>query len=232
MDNNQIQFMESIYMKKIQKWWRKHTAIKALSLVHKYLFDNLSKEYLQELSNKCNAIIQKCKGDGAGLSSGTLIDMLLCEAFQTRLSEYCDYHDGESDMKICNIPLSQKKINGKSTIALDWSKNKNKSQREHFSCHILIINLKTEQWWKKTPVNSISNINITYNDKIPSGIYIIDKQFCKYSIKLSSNNKTDTLIDSQYLYIMLKHSINQKLFIALPSPNKQLKFNILNAFSE
>ena len=52
-----------------------------------------------------------------------------------------------------------------------------------------------------------------------------------YFIKLSNNNKTNTLIESQYLYIMLKHSIIQKLFIALPSPNKELKFNILNSFS-
>jgi hypothetical protein len=60
-----------------------------------------------------------------------------------------------------------------------------------------------------------SNIKITYNDIIPSGIYLIDKQFCKYFVGLSSNNKTDTLIDNQFVYIMLKRSISQKLYIDL-----------------
>jgi len=186
---------------------------------------------LQDLSNKCHSITLSCKGDGAGLSGGTLIDMLLCKFFQEKLQLYKDYHDGESDMKIYDIPLSQKKINGKSRIALDWSKNETKTKKEHFNCNIIIINLKTEKWWKNNPTHKICNINITYTDIIPSGIYIIDKQFCKYFIKLSNNNKTNTLIESKYLYIMLKHSISQKLFINLPLPNKELKFNILEAFS-
>jgi hypothetical protein len=36
------------------------------------------------------------------------------------LPEYVEFHKGECDMKICDVPLSQKKINGKSNIALDW----------------------------------------------------------------------------------------------------------------
>ena len=51
-------------------------------------------------------------------------------------------------------------------------------------------------------------------------------------IKLSSNNKTNSLIDSQYLYLMLKRSIMLKLYIELPKPNKTIDFNILNAFSK
>lgn len=83
---------------------------------------------------------------------------------------------------------------------------------------------------EKKPIQITSKIKITYNDIIPSGIYIIDKQFCKYYIERNSNNKTDTVINSQYLYIMLKRSIMMKTFIELPLPNKELKFNILNAF--
>lgn len=218
---------------KIQKWWRKYTSIKKIIHVHHYLCSRLNPSDLQELSNKCNAITQHCKGDGAGLSGGTLIDMLLCNYFQEKLPEYTDHHAGESDMMICDMPLSQKKINGKSAIALDWSKNeKSKSEREVFSCNLIIINLKTEKWWKKNPNQTISKKNITFNDTIPAGIFLLDKQFCKYYIKLSSNNKTNTLIESQYLYIMLKRSISQKLYIELPIHNKELKFNILNAFSE
>jgi hypothetical protein len=231
MENHQPILLTHLYcVKKIEKWWKKHTSVKELKIVYNYLSSALNHHDLQDLSNKCHSITKTCKGDGAGLSGGTLVDMLLCNYFQDKLEEYIEYHEGESDMKICDIPLSQKKINGKSTIALDWSKNEKKGQREHFSCGIIIINLKSEKWWKKNPIQSVSNIKITYNDEIPSGIYLIDKQFCKYYIKLTSNNKTDTLIESQYLYIMLKRSISQQLFIGLPSPNKELKFNILNAF--
>lgn len=220
----------------LQKWWRKRTNIKELTKIHSYLSSSLSSDDLQDLSNKCHSITKRCKGDGAGLSGGTLIDMLLCDFFTERLPLYSEYHDGESDMKICGVPLSQKKINGKSVIALDWSKNEaketsgTKETRLRFASNIMIINLRAERWWKNNPTQTKANIKITYNNIIPSGIYLIDKQFCKYFIELSSNNKTNTLIDSQFVYIMLKRSISQKLYIDLPSPNKALKFNILNAF--
>lgn len=213
----------------LQNWWRRTSNIREPRKIHRYLSTSLSNEDLQDLSNKCHSITKHCKGDGAGLSGGTLIDMLLCGFLKEKLPLYSDYHDGESDMKLCDIPLSQKKINGKSTIALDWSKNETKTMREHFTSDILIINLKTEKWWKKNPTKS--NIKITYNDTIPSGIYIVDKQFCKYFVELSSNNKTNTLIESQYVYRMIKRSISQNLCIDLPAPNNNLKFNILNAFS-
>ena len=118
----------------------------------------------------------------------------------------------------------------KSSIALDWSKNEKDGNREHFSENLFIINLKSEQWWKNKPIESKSKIKVKYNDVIPVGIFLIDKQFCKYYVKLTKNNKTDTLIESQYLYIMLKRSMALKLYIELPSPNKDLTFNILNAF--
>jgi hypothetical protein len=112
----------------LQRWWRKKSNIKELRKIHRYLSSSLSSEDLQDLSNKCHSITKHCKGDGAGLSGGTLIDMLLCSFLKEKLPLYSDYHDGESDMKLCDIPLSQKKINGKSTIALDWSKNETKQK--------------------------------------------------------------------------------------------------------
>jgi hypothetical protein len=217
---------------KMQRWWRSYSSIKNLNTVKNYLLNNLAAADLQDLSNKCHSISKTCSGDGAGLSGGTLIDMLLCSYFQNKLPEYKEHHVGESDMKICDIPLSQKKINGKSSIALDWSKNEKDGNREHFSENLFIINLKSEQWWKNKPIESKSKIKVKYNDVIPIGIFLIDKQFCKYYVKLTKNNKTDTLIESQYLYIMLKRSMALKLYIELPSPNKDLTFNILNAFSE
>ena len=217
---------------KIQKWWRKYTCIIKLRIVHKHLIDSLPIDDLQDLSNKMNAIANACQGDGAGLAGGTLTDMLISCFFQTKLPGYSEYHNGESDMKICNIPLSQKKINGKSTVALDWSKNEKTSDRQQFTSDIMIINLKTEQWWKKSPNKLLCNQKLSYNDTIPSGIYFVDKLFCKRYITLSCNNKTNTLITDQYLYTMLKRSIHQQLFISLPVPNKKLRFTILHAFLE
>ena len=96
----------------------------------------------------------------------------------------------------------------------------------------MIINLKTEQWWKSKPLKiQVENQKIVYNDSIKAGIYLIDKQFCKRFVQLSQNNKTNTLIESQQLYIMIKRSIHQDLYIEIPEPNKTLDFNILNAFS-
>lgn len=216
----------------IQRWWKKYTKLNTLKNVYEYLLKNLSKDDFQTLSDNCNAISNKCTGDGAGLTAGALTDMFLDAFLKDKLAEYTENHVGESDMKICDIPLSLKRINGKSTIALDWSKNENDVKREHFTCDTIIINLKTETWWKKNPTSIKSNLKISYNEEIVAGIYLVDKQFCKHHIKIASNNKTNTLIESQYLYIMLKRSQALNLFIPLPLPNKKNKFNILNAFSK
>ena len=208
-----------------------NTEMEYLKNVKLYLQSNLTDKDLQELANKCNSINNFCKGDGAGLLGGCLTDMLISKFFESKLPEYKEHRKGESDMKICNTQLSLKKINGKSTIALDWSKNKNNNNKEYFTNDMLIIVQKTEQWWKKKPKEKINN-NIKYDDIITSGIYLVDKNYCKNNIKLSSNNKTDSLIDSQSLYCMIKNSINNNLYIEIPKSNKSIPFNILNAFLE
>jgi hypothetical protein len=214
---------------KIKKWWKKYNSINELNNVYKLIKSALTHSNLQELSNKCKSIINVCKGDGAGLIGGTLIDMLLCKYFSEILKDhYEELHSGESDIKIYNTELSLKKINGKSMIALDWSKNETDNKKKYFNCHVIIINLKTEKWWKTKP-NKIISI---YDDEIKSGIYFIDKKYCKKYIKLSSNNKTNSQIESQYLYFMLKRSIMLRLYIEIPTPNKNIEFNILQAFSE
>ena len=211
-----------ISAKKIQRWWKKHTCILRLRGVMTYLKNSLSHDDLQELSDCCNSITVKCKGDGSGLLGGCLTDMLLCEMFKSKLALFEEFHEGENDMKIGGLPLSQKKITGKSIIALDWSKNKLQTKRAHFTSDILLINLKTERWWKK---------NLLRNKEVVAGIYLIDKQYCKKYVVLSSNNKTNTLINSEYLYKMLNRSVQQHLFIEIP-PHKNIRpFKILNAFS-
>jgi hypothetical protein len=186
---------------------------------------------LQELANKCAAISRYCKGDGAGLAGGTLTDMLVCGFLQAKMADYSDCHTGESDLKIGEVPLSLKKINGKSTVALDWSKNENDLKKEHFSCHLVIINLKTQQWWKNEPTKK-PLLEITWNDTIPAGIYLISKDYCKTHVQLGKNNKTNTLISDQYLYMMLKESLKQGLCLTMPAPNAVLNFDIMQAFSK
>jgi hypothetical protein len=217
---------------KIQKWWKKHTSMFKLRRVKNYLETALSSQDLQSISDCCYTISQKCKGDGGGLLAGSLIDMYLSEMLSEKLSLYEGHHEGESDMKICNLPLSLKKITGKSTIALNWSKNGEQSPQiktTHFTSDIMLVNLKTEKWWKKGPTGE-KNVKIYYDNEVEAGIYLIDKQYCKKNICITSNNKTDTLIDHKNLYIMINRSLLQNLFIRIPPPKNVTHFNILKAF--
>jgi len=206
--------------------------LKDLKKVHLYLKNNLHTSDLQEISNKCNSINFLFKGnDGSGLIGGCLIDILVSKYFEIKLDTYKTFHKGEADMEICGLKLSQKKITGNSSIALNWSKNKTiKSPEELFINNILLINLKTEKWWEKKPLKTHGNLN--YTNTIKSGIYLLDKDFCKKTVNLVSNNKTDTMIKNVFLYGLLQNSLEKDLFIEFPAPNKILDFNILNAFSK
>ena len=194
----------------IQRWWRFRHSVN-------YLKSDLTLDILQELSTKCYAINNSCKGDGAGLSSGVLVDMLISALFKYHLIHYEEFHYGESDMKIWGVPFSQKKISGKSSLAENWSKNKSPGVCNPFNSHIIIINLKTSKWWKHV-------------DEISAGIYFINKEFCKKNIKLTSNNKTDTLIDCKEVHKMLTYSIHHSLYLLFPSPQSST-FDITKAFT-
>jgi hypothetical protein len=116
---------------------------KEINIAFDYIKKKLNDEKLQELSNKCNSINNHCKGDGCGLLSGNLIDMYITSFFNNELdnNKYEIFHKGESDMKICEIPFSFKKITGKSNIALNWSKNKDNLKKNYFTNDIIIMNL-------------------------------------------------------------------------------------------
>lgn len=177
---------------------------------------------LQQIVNDLNSINKYCANkDGAGLSSGSLIEYYLCDTIK-KIPGFQIHNVGESDIKINDTCISLKKINGKSTIALDWSKNPTDSNKSYFNDHMMIINLKTQTWWKRSPLIPIFSDTV-YTISIPSGIYLIDKEFCKQYVKLSKNNKTNTLIESEYLYMMLIHSIKNDLFIEFPIPDQHLR---------
>jgi hypothetical protein len=205
----------------------------------RHVFDELQTRLtpaiLRDILSKINAISERTKGDGAGLSGGFLVDMFLTEYLSTRIDTFTECHIGESDCCILNVPLSIKKISGKSSIALDWSKNgETTKSRERFTTDMIIVNLKTQQWWKKEPtsgcISQEEKDSSFYSTIIKSGLYVISKTYCKDKIKLSSNNKTDSLIDNISLYKMLKQSIKENMFIEFPTEIPECKFNILNAF--
>jgi protein SCO1/2 len=47
--------------------------------------NKLSEKDRQEYVNRCSSITQKCKGDGAGLTGGTMIDMVTNETFKNKV---------------------------------------------------------------------------------------------------------------------------------------------------
>ena len=91
--------------------------------------------------------------------------------------------------------------------------------------NMIIINLKSGPWWKK----DMTYKKINLNSNIPAGIYLIDKYHCQKNIELGYNNKTNSLIDSKNLFLMLKNSKKNNMFIELPVVKTIYKFNILTA---
>jgi hypothetical protein len=158
------------------------------------------------------------QGDGCGLSGGILVDMFITNYLSSKMDNFTINHRGESDCKIGDHPLSIKKITGKSTIALDWSKNGAQSKpRDRWNTDMMIINLRTETWRKHTP-------------PLPAGIYFVSRIYCKEHITLSSNNKTNSLIKSDSLYTILQESIMQERVILFPTDIPVVTFDILRAF--
>ena len=196
-----------------------------------YMKSNLNIDTLTELNDKINCLNNFCKGDGCGLTSGTLIDMFITKFLIKKLSEFNELHDNEADCTICNERLSLKKIKGKSTIALNWSKNPTEDKKEKFTDNMMIINLKTCKWWKQKQSSKITN-KIDFTMTIPAGIYIVDKYYCKNKVILTTNNKTNSLIDSKCLYMMLYDSINRNMFMELPKESKKYTFDICLSFIE
>lgn len=204
---------------------------KILNKIMNYLKTNLGADLLIEMNNKINCLNNFCKGDGCGLISGVLIDMFVTKFLTNNLSKFKEYHKGEIDCSLCDENFSFKKINGKSILALDWSKNLMENKKEKFTCNMIIINLKTCKWWKQKSSARYEE-NIDFTKTIPAGIYIIDKYYCKNKVIFTSNNKTNTLISSKYLYMMLYNSIEQNMYITLPKINKIYTFDILSSFVE
>lgn len=206
---------------------------KSLRDIFGYIRAHLTPEILQELLSKLHAIRAEFTGDGAGLSGGTLSDKFIVAFLPTKIPGFEEYHVGESDCKVLDYPLSLKKINGKSSIALNWSKNGDDAkQRERFETDMMIVNLKTEQWWKSAPKGTLPDeiVSNFFSTPIKAGIYFVSHNYCKANVCLASNNKTNSLIETIPLYKMLKQSIAENMVIEFPNDFPVTRFNILSAF--
>ena len=162
---------------------------------------NLSEKDLQEFSDICSAVEYEISGDGGGLTSGFLIDKVICEFFSKKIKDYEEYHIGESDFKLSDQPLSFKKIKGASAIALSWSKNpaqklngEQSVKRSFWEFPVLILNLQTDKWWSKGPQQNIDS-RINWTMVMHKGFYIIDNKDARSWIKLEKNNKSDSIVE-------------------------------------
>ena len=83
----------------------------------------------------------------------------------------------------------------------------------------MILVSRGGQWWKQKE---------GFNEYIKSGIYLIDRYYCKDNIDLTTNNKTDKLISKKEVYHMIQ---NSQHYVEMPSPQPDRpSFDILKAF--
>ena len=92
----------------------------------------LTNDLKQEISDKIFTIQNHHKSDGNGLITGSLIETVLQEIFNQYFPNFKTYNNGQADMKINDYIFSFKKINGKSNLALNWSKNEKKKKKIFF----------------------------------------------------------------------------------------------------
>ena len=194
---------------------------------------NLSEKDLQEFSDICSAVEYEISGDGGGLTSGFLIDKVICEFFSKKIKDYEEYHIGESDFKLSDQPLSFKKIKGASAIALSWSKNpaqklngEQSVKRSFWEFPVLILNLQTDKWWSKGPQQNIDS-RINWTMVMHKGFYIIDNKDARSWIKLEKNNKSDSIVSKDQVYKMLFLAQEKNLFISIPESKETKTWSLL-----
>lgn len=203
------------------KYNRKVYDMSRLKSIKQHIEKCLTSKKKTELMSYCLSIQKRLRGDGCGLSGGVLIDMIITEYFKQHITGFEEYHIKDCDFKILDVSFSFKKINGKSSIALNWSKNQ-KANDKCFESNVCILNLKSGQWWKRKD----------RIEMIKSGIYFIDMDFCNENVTFLSNNKTNTLINDVNLYSMLLYAKQNGLFISLPEDAEIKEMMITNAFKK
>lgn len=174
-----------------------------------YLRDNLSHNILQEIADKLCTLHHHLKSDGRGLSGGCLTEQIVFEILGAALRDFCQFHENQSDCQIQGVRFSFKKITGKSQLALNWSKNEQRSTtRPQFHHPVLLLNLKEGRWWRN---------RAGFDRHIPMGFFLIDHAYCNAHVHLRTNNKTDSLIDAENLYKMIVNAMENQMVLELPA---------------
>jgi hypothetical protein len=129
-----------------------------------------------------------------GMGTGSTEEDMWTTGFD-RTKLLCDRMVTQADCGIkCPdpVPLSIKCT--KSSIAVNWGKNKEKIDFQ-FIAPIMII------WHKPKPKHACE-----------SGVYVVDPEWCQANIVLSSNNKTDYMVDDKQVVKMMEHAKEQGMF--------------------
>jgi hypothetical protein len=113
----------------------------------------------------------------------------------------CTQSDVGIQCQELRLPLSIKTLSKMGPLAVNWGKNKTKISFV-FIAPIMIIYHKPESPKKE-------------DKDISSGIYIIEPGWCQQNITLSSNNKSDYIIDEPTTRKMIRHSIETSLFVPI-----------------
>lgn len=173
-----------------------------------HLRQHLKDDILQEISDKMWTIHRHLQSDGRGLSGGTLTEQVLFEIFAKNMPYFSGCHTKQSDCIITTKQFSFKKITGRSSIALNWSKNED-NKCLTFEHPILLLNLREGKWWRRKN---------NFDHHIPMGFFLLDHVYCNENVRLKKNNKTNSLIDAEDLYHLIVHAIDERLFLSIPPP--------------
>ena len=188
----------------------------------------LTMEARQRFANECKAIETSKSPDGKGLSTGADIDYHLVNGFlpDELGDDFEKYQRGEADVKISEVAASYKTLRSKGDTALSWSKNPDKKKDGSFSIDrkflenpipMIMYLRESGKWWVNGPA-APRHQSIEWNREIKSGFYIIDMRKAADYIELKSNNKSDSIIDSQDMYRMLTEAVNEEGFVEIPEP--------------
>jgi len=189
-----------------------------------YLRHNLTQPVLQEISDKMWTIHHHLQSDGRGLSGGTLMEQVLFEILAKTLDDFSIHHVKQSDCTILGHPLSFKKITGKSSLALNWSKNESNEQSPEFDHPILLLNMKEGKWWR---------YKTNFDRHIPIGFFLLDPAYCNAHVRLKTNNKTNSLMDTEDLYNAIVDAMEKQNVLELPPPSThRLTFSFNSGFHE
>jgi len=166
----------------------------------------LDRSSIEELKFKISVIENMFRGKpGAGLSSGVRVEQLVLDFMDEKIKGFSKHQDGkskniDSDFVYRNIPFSFKKIGKKGgQLALAWSKNPEKGvQRTKFTSSIMILfsrEASKGQW-----------------AGLPHGFYFVPQDFLP-TVRLSKNNKTDSLIKAEEVIKMLFYAKNNSFYV-------------------